>query len=73
MNFIKIFFNGLKELLKDDTDLRSEEDMLSSPFTIDGFLSKLPTIFNWVVCLMIFIGCLFLLLIVINIISLLFE
>ena len=53
------FFSGLKELLEDDADLRTEDDLNSSPFTPIGFISKLPLKFNWVVCLMIFFACLF--------------
>ena len=55
------FFSGIRALLEDDTDLRSEDDWNSSPFTPSGFVGKLPLKFNWVVCSMIFMACIFVL------------
>lgn len=58
---ISNFVCALKDLLQNDSDLRTEEDWNAPLFTPIGFIRKLPIRFNWVVCLMIFIGCIFVL------------
>ena len=72
MNFIRNLFNALSDLLKDDIDLRSEDYMISSPFSIDGLLSKFPIIFTWTVYSMIIVGCLCLFVIIVEIVSFVF-
>ena len=58
---IRNFLYALKELLADDSDLRTEDDWNAPLFTPSGFLRKLPMRFNWIVCIMLCIAGIFIL------------